>query len=236
MTAEGARARCRLLVFEGIMGSGKSSATRRFGNLLAASGRTVDVVTEAADPHPVRASDDLVDFFEPWLHASPEELAARARAKWARLVAERARDERTTVMDGQVFHGDLTHLFLMEMPRPALEAHVDALLRELAPLAPVLVYLVQEDLAAALRRVAAERGERWVDYQAGWKLNSPYARRRGLSGLDGLVSLYRDYRQLTDALYARLACSRLQIDTSGRDWDRYDRQIASALGEAGPGG
>ena len=47
---------CRLLIFEGIMGSGKSTATRRFGETLAAAGSQVTAYTEAADPHPVRAS------------------------------------------------------------------------------------------------------------------------------------------------------------------------------------
>lgn len=63
MPASVANNQCRLVVFEGIMGSGKSTATRRFSEKLAAAGLQVAMYTEAADPHPVRASDDLPDFF-----------------------------------------------------------------------------------------------------------------------------------------------------------------------------
>ena len=62
------------------------------------------------------------------------------------------------------------------------------------PLNPLLVYFHQADVAQAIRRICAERGEEWVRYQVDWKLRSPYATRRGLAGLAGLIELYRDYR------------------------------------------
>jgi hypothetical protein len=76
----------RLLIFEGIMGAGKSTATRAFAERIKAAGVDVASYTEREDTHPVRASDDTPDFFQPWLHVEPRELASRVRAKWARYV------------------------------------------------------------------------------------------------------------------------------------------------------
>jgi thymidylate kinase len=219
----------QLLIFEGIMGSGKSTATREFSRRIAASGYVVDSFTEAADPHPVRASDDLPHFFEPWLDALPAELARRSREKWARYVAQRLHDGRVTVMDGQLFHGDLTNLFMMEMSWVDIKAHVQALLDVLEPLEPLVAYFVQVDIERAINTVCDERGEKWVQYQVDWKLRSPYAKRRGLSGIAGLASLYRDYRFLTDALFNELRCRKLTLDTTARDWRTYEGQVAAAL-------
>jgi hypothetical protein len=224
-----ASAKPRLLVFEGIMGSGKSTFTQAFAQRSTAAGVPVAAFTEAADPHPVRASDDLPDFFQPWLHATASQLAERAREKWARYVELRLADDAFTVMDGQLFHGDLTHLFMMEMPPVDIALHCRALMDVLTPLSPLVVYLRQEDLPAAIHAVCAARGGKWVTYQLGWKLKSPYAVRRGLAGIEGLIELYQDYRALTDALFAQISCRKLVIDTAAGTWPRYVRQIEQEL-------
>jgi hypothetical protein len=219
----------RLLIFEGIMGSGKSTATRNFGEILAASGTPVAAFTEAADPHPVRASDDLSDFFQPWAVIGADLLASRAREKWARYVRERLDDRVFTVMDGQLFHGDLTNLFMMETAPGDLSEHSRALMDVLAPLKPVVIYFRPADLPEAMRRVFEARGSNWETYQLGWKLRSPFAVRRQLSGLQGLCAMYAEYRALTDALFVALDCPKLAIDTGRGEWQQYYEQIRELL-------
>ena len=52
---------------------------------------------------------------------------------------------------------------------------------------------------------------------------------RGLQGLDGLSSLYMDYRALTDQLFGMLAVDKLAIENSARDWTgAYARVEAAA--------
>jgi hypothetical protein len=49
-------------------------------------------------------------------------------------------------------------------------------------------------------------------------------------GLDGLISLYRDYRQLTDDLFQKLPLAKLAIENSGGNWPAYERLILRELG------
>ena len=214
------------------MGSGKSTATRRYGQRIAASGLQVAAYTEAADPHPVRASDDLADPFRPWSLLSPSELSVRICEKWAGYVQARRADEVFTVMDGQLFHGDLSNLFMMEMAPADIAAHAAALMRVLAPLDPALVYFRQHDVARAMRTVFEARGPQWEAYQLGWKLASPHATRRELSGLAGLTSMYEEYRSLTDALFDALDCRKLAVDTGGGDWPSCYAQVDEVLRQA----
>ncbi len=225
--------KCRLLIFEGIMGSGKSTATRHFGETLTAAGLQVAAYTEAADPHPVRAADDLADFFQPWMFIEASELAARARDKWGRYVEDRCADEVITIMDGQVFHGDLTNLFMMGMSSEDIAKHVSALMQVLTPLRPMIVYFRQHDLQQAIKMILDLRGASWMEYQLGWKLRSPYALQRQLSGVEGFISMYKDYRGLTDSLFEVVDCSKLAIETGGNQWEAHYKSISSSLAHLG---
>ena len=97
------------------------------------------------------------------------------------------------------------------------------------PLTPLLVYFHQADVERAIRAIAAERGDEWVKYQVDWKLQAPYSRRLGLQGLEGLIALYKDYRALTDHLYAGLDLDKLTIENSQQAWETYYRRILDEL-------
>jgi hypothetical protein len=223
----------RLVVIEGIMGSGKSTTARWLAARLEAAGLRALAITERFEPHPVRGTDGLDHWFQPWLDVTAEGLAQRSLAKWRRFVADAQAAETIHTLDGQLFHGDLTNLFLMEATPTAIAKYCKTVGEIALPLAPVLIYFYQADVERAIRVIAAERGEEWVKYQVDWKLQAPYSRRLGLSGLDGLVALYKDYRALTDDLYSKLDFPKLAIDNSQQAWDTYYQQIhAHLIGES----
>jgi hypothetical protein len=220
----------RLVIVEGIMGSGKSTTMRLIAQHLQESGQPALTVHERTEPHPVRATDELEHWFEPWRDTTPQRLAHRALARWAAFVEATQAGTAIPVMDGQLFHGDLTHLLLMEAEPALIAGYVQALAAIIAPLDPFVIYLWQEDVDAAIRKVCAERGPEWVEYQVNWKLAAPYCVRRGFKGMDGLIALYREYRRMTDDLFRQLPVARLAIENSAGDWPAYARQIMHALG------
>jgi hypothetical protein len=225
----------RLVIIEGIMGSGKSTTARWIAAQLEAAGLRALAITERVDPHPVRGTDGLDHWFQPWLDVTAKGLADRSLAKWRSFVADAQTAETIHALDGQLFHGDLTNLFLMEATPAAIAAYCNTVSEIVRPLAPLLIYFYQSDVERAIRTIAAERGEEWVKYQVDWKLRAPYSRRLGLSGLDGLIALYKDYRALTDDLYSRLDFPKLAIDNSQQAWDAYYQQIlAQVTGDSRP--
>lgn len=219
----------RLVILEGIMGSGKSTTARQLAARLSAAGMPARALTEATCPHPVRATDELEHWFQPWRDTTAQALALRAQQRWADFAQALQREAGTVVLDGQLFHGDFTHLFLMELQEDALAAHVDAVARSIAPLRPLLVYFRQPDVPAAIARVCAQRGEDWLAYQTGWKLAFPWARARGLEGMEGLVAVYVAYRALTDRLFERVALDKLALDTTAPDWPACVEAIVQAV-------
>jgi hypothetical protein len=219
----------QLVIVEGIMGSGKSTTTRFIATSLEEGNKQALPITEATMPHPTCAFAELAHPYQPWLDATPAELAEKSLSKWHSFVDSARGSDTVPILDGQFFHGDLTNLFLMEAGRAAIAEYSQAVERIIHARRPLLIYFYQKDVERALRDVAARRGDAWVKYQVDWKLQAPYSRRRGLGGLEGLIALYKDYRELTDELYARLDLAKLAIENSEQDWPVYYEAISREL-------
>jgi hypothetical protein len=95
-----------------------------------------------------------------------------------------------------------------------------------------VVYLRRGNLGEAMRTIFEARGSEWEAYQLGWKLRTPYATRRRLAGLEGLMSMYEDYRSLTDTLYEALDCRKVAVETGGGDWPAHYAQVDEVLRHA----
>jgi len=214
----------RLVIVEGIMGSGKSTTVLRLADRLKTSGVAVLGITEGTNPHPIRFDWDV-----PWADMPATQLATSAAAHWYAYAKSAAMSESITVVDGQLFHGNLTSLFLLDADLALLRGYLHEVVAAIKPLRPLLIYFHQDDVDQAIRTISAERGDTWVTYQVDWKLTSPYAVRHGLAGLEGLIALYRDYRRLTDQLYTELDIPKISIENSGKEWAKYHRIINSVL-------
>ena len=214
----------RLVIVEGIMGSGKSITTLNMAQRLNASGIAAVGVTEGTEPHPIRFDWDV-----PWSEMPPSQLAKSSVATWKTYADSAVLENRISIVDGQLFHGNLTSLFLLEGEPGMIAAYCRDIVLVTTPLRPLLIYFHQTDVDKAIRLIGKERGEDWVNYQINWKLESPYAKRRGLMGVEGLISLYREYRTLTDQLFDNLDIPKISVETSGRDWAAYDGMIDHAL-------
>lgn len=219
----------RMVIIEGIMGSGKSTTMRFIAKNLQDSGQLALPLHERTEPHPVRATDELEHWFEPWRDTTPQQLANRALAKWAAFVESTTSSSPIPIIDGQLFHGDLTHLLLMDAGAALISDYVMALAEVIAPLNPFVLYLWQEDVEKALRTVCTERGPAWIDYQVNWKLAGPYCVRKGYQGFAGLISLYVDYRRITDDLFNQLPLTKFAIENSRGDWPAYETEILKVL-------
>lgn len=214
----------KLVILEGIMGSGKSINTLRLAERLNASGRSAIGITEGTSPHPIRYDWDV-----PWVEMPAAQLAKSAAVRW-RSYAERAQTSETiSVVDGQLFHGNLTSLFLLEADIGLIRGYMREITAAITPLRPLLIYFRHSDIDQAMRSIGAERGSEWVQYQIDWKLTSPYARRKGLERLEGWIALYRDYRALTDQLYSEVPFPKISIEDPQRDWTKSEATIDRAV-------
>jgi hypothetical protein len=214
----------RLVIVEGIMGSGKSITVLRLADRLRTLGVSASGITEGTSPHPIRFDWDV-----PWADMPATQLAESSAARWRAYANSASMSESMSVVDGQLFHGNLTSLFLLDADMALMLGYIHDVVAAIEPLRPLLIYFHQDDVDRAIRAIGTERGDAWVTYQIDWKLASPYAVRQGLAGLEGLIELYRDYRRLTDQLYTGLDIPKISIENSGKEWAKYEEIIDAIL-------
>ena len=216
---------CRLIIVEGIVGSGKSQTTQRLANFLRRQRWQVLPFNEASWPHPTRVITDLHSPLAPWQELTATELAHWSQRKWKQFAAEQETAENITILDGQFFHGDMSSLLLMGMPEKEIEDYITGVERIIRKLNPLLIYLDVGDVARSLKRTLALRDPQWRDLQLNWKMNSPYCRHRGYTGLPGYIQFYRDYQKLCHKLLAILPITRQVYSTAEQKWPQIIEHI-----------
>jgi hypothetical protein len=247
----------RLVIVEGIIGSGKSTLSRFLARQIARAGRPAQLYVAEFFRHdsPERNRPGFISFAELlagtnrqenptdaarplrdrcdswrafWDTATPGGIAERAESNWHGFVQEAGGSDTVNVFDGQFFNGDVTALMLLDEPHARLEAFQDSIVRTAAPLRPVLIYLRPADVSATLTRAGEVRGQSWVQAQSG-KLEAPYCRRRGLTGIDGWIALYEAYRRTTDQLFETAAVPKVRIDVSPDGWREGEAKALAFL-------
>jgi hypothetical protein len=223
--------RPRLVVLlEGLPGSGKSTTGQRLQHHLPSS----TWVSEMQPSHPVHLFHDrasLNALLADLAAGRHEDVVERALAKWADFAASTLQSGETRILDSCLF-GYLTWTLYphFDVPPSTVHAYVDRVAEILAPLGPRLIHLHQRDIAAALARIRPARGGRMLEGYEQRAVESPFGKRRGLSGFDGLVAYWQAWRDLADAAFERLPLAKLAVDTTDGDWPAYDRAIGAFLG------
>jgi deoxyadenosine/deoxycytidine kinase len=219
----------KVIILEGIMGSGKSTTGSFLATQLGIHGIPSQFIWEGTHPHPVRLLADLPHPFAPWQDLTTEAYIQRSLTRWQSFVATATQNAAITIFDGQLFHGDMTNLFMMDTTVERLFQYTASIVNLLGPLHPTLIYFYQADLDQALQGVFQARGTEWEQYQVNWKTRSPYCVQRSLHGYPGLVAMYHAYRAVTDHCFSQLNLPKLALDTSAGDWSAYSTQVLGFL-------
>lgn len=136
------------------------------------------------------------------------QVTAAALTRWRRFAELVQRRDGVTILDSCYF-GYLTwSLFPLEVPEDEIHACLAEVTRILNPCQPHLIYLFQDDVAAALAKVCT---------------------RRGWQGAVGTVAYWMAHRHFTDAAFARVGFPKLAIENGAGDWPRYHRQVLAFL-------
>jgi thymidylate kinase len=209
----------KLIIVEGLTGSGKSIMAHFIARQLQYNGIAASWVHEGEEPHPI-----LLD-----VDASIEAYMVEARERWAAYVAQVESSGAVSVVESCFFNDVVEVLLAYDVDRPRILQYADELQALIQPLNPTLVYLVQQDVARALERSFKDRGTGFRDYVIGYAADTPLAKRRGWEGYEGMVLFWQEFVALTDEIFAKYSIRRVKIDNSAGNWDDCDRQVLEFL-------
>jgi deoxyadenosine/deoxycytidine kinase len=223
----------KLVVVDGLPGSGKSTTGQWLKLQLDRNGIAARWLHEADVPHPLWWYNhwDGTQYLPPdFDHISMETFIRTSLEKWRNFVTLAGTASEINIVES-VFFQNAVAIFLMGDARPTrLMAYAHQVQTIISGLNPVLIYFYQADVALALRRICNLRGQ---DFENELLMNMerfPYLRRRGLTGLDGVTMLWQEIQKLTDLLFEEYTIAKLALETSGENWSSYQQQILDFLG------
>jgi thymidylate kinase len=222
----------RLILLEGIPGSGKSTMGQFLAQELHALGISHRWWYEEKQAHPLYVFQDpasLQQALDDLAGSKSHQVVKAALDKWRALAASIASDDAIVLLDSCLL-GYLTWtLFAFDVPSAEIQAYLDQVERILRSLSPCLIYLYQADLAHALQRIAERRGGQTRERLIRNATQSPFGQRLGLQGFDGMVAYWAAYRQLADAACQATGYATLAIETGVGDWPAYQQQARAFL-------
>lgn len=222
----------KLILLEGVPGSGKSTLAQTLLRHLRRQGIPARWWYEEDAAHPVYVFHDSASLRHVLAALSSGQhphVVTRALAQWQHFVDAVQAEEEVVLLDGCLF-GYLTwSLFPLAVPDREIRAYLAAVERIITPLAPCLLYLYQDDLAASFRRVFASRGPTIERVYIRNVEESPYGTLHGLRGFAGLVRYWAAYRALTDAAFAALPWDKIALETTEGAWHTYEQRVLDLL-------
>ena len=215
----------RLILVEGMIGSGKTTTAGRLGDWLSGRGEDVRAFDEGAADHPIRTRrvDELL------AAPAPGDPDAYSAGQWRRLAERCLRDGQTVILESIFLQNSVMPAFIDGASAATVDQICAEIQRQAAPAEPFLVYLRPTDIAAAIARVHQARGEPWSSRNLAFVESSPWARRRNLRGRDAVVGLYQAWEPVAARLYDRYPFGKLMVPDPQQDWPAAVRRICAAV-------
>jgi hypothetical protein len=190
------------------------------------------VVYEADVPHPLHwwpywdgASYHAPDFD----HVSPALYMERSLEKWRQFIAHVRASEDIVIIEGVVYCLAVWFFLQGDAAPQHIAAYIQQVEAIMTPIAPLLIYLRQDQLAEHTRKVWHSRGAALEQELIGNMERTRYLRRRSLRGFAGVIALWQDTQALTDAFFANHQLDKLAIEVTQADWESSYQQILNAV-------
>lgn len=125
---------------------------------------------------------------------------------------------------------DLMRLYDEE--RGTVIKHLEAIIKEVSELKPVLFYLTQSSVKDTLLRICKQRSTAEKDTLNGFISfveNSKYGMNNNLIGLDGVIKFWEERKNIEFEAICKLPLTTYVIDNSDYDWDKVFDKIVDIL-------
>ena len=218
----------RLILVEGMIGSGKTTTALRIGDWLAGRGEDVRVFREAAVDHPIKTRAE--DRLRACGHAAGDS-GEYADDQWRQLAERCGPGRPTIIIEASFLQNSVMPAFIEDAPGPAVDDIFDRITAQAAPAEPLLVYLRPADIRGTIASLHGSRGEPWSARNLAFVSGSAWARQRGLSGLEAVAGLYEAWEPVVTELYGRYRFGKIMVTGPQRDGPGALARIGAAVRE-----
>jgi thymidylate kinase len=223
----------KLILVEGLPGSGKSTTSQYISECLTQSGVKNKWWYEEESGHPVylfNSEESMQQVISNLNNGNYEMVIKKAIEQWRVFSVSLQNTDKVIVVDSTFFGYLSWTLFPKNAPTETIEKYLLEVEDILSPCRPMLIYFHQNDIYSALKKICERRGGNTAEQFIRNACQSPYGKERSLTGFDGMVSFWQDYRTFTDKIFAKIRIRKLSIENSECKWNEYLQRIINFLG------
>jgi hypothetical protein len=193
----------KLILIEGLPGSGKSTTTGYLRAALQRNGFDCRQYLEEDDPHPI-----------PGLDFELKGLSGKVIPLWEAFVEQATQEPAITIIESRLWQNTAMFMYMGGCDTDEIFTLNQQMWNAIMPLSPALLYLDQDDTEEALRRLYTFRGNEWMQWALETTTSYAWFRSRGLNDFAGWVRFFKEWRGVVEELF--------------RDWPGKKMKILSA--------
>lgn len=213
----------KLILLEGIPGSGKSTFARFIAVQMERNGYRTKLYHETTGDHPLFLDNNDHDLdIGSWMNAYLE--------NWQRMIDQLKEMDDSVVLESALFQYPILNLLHKDLERGKITGFIEQICRIAQQIQPVLFYFCQKDQEMAIRKMIDSRGgELYLKQKYEQFMNEPYYKNRGNTGPALHLAFLSEYGQLANMNFHLNKFNKLSVENSKGEWESYQKQLLQFL-------
>ena len=209
----------KLILIEGMAGSGKSTAGQKLLDLLLEKEFKAEFYHEFSDKHPV------IDYTKSDINSWISETIQR----WKELVDNISKEKKIIILDAAFFQCTVGELLERGAGEKEINDYAFEILDIIKPANPVLIYFYQNNIVSSLKRVYEGRNQKWQNKVCTFLNNTAFGQSNIQTGYELYLQFNKDLRKITDDIFKQVKINKLAIENSKPDWPVIGKKIFQFL-------
>jgi hypothetical protein len=207
----------KIILLEGIPGSGKSTNARFLSIQLERNGHKSILFLETTADHPIFLKNEIID---------PNEWMESYLANWNRFLNEKSHEGSVIVMESVLFQSPILNLLNKDIDRERIQFFIEELSLLLSNHEASLIFFYQEDSMSAINDMIESRGgsqfltQKYEEFK-----DEKYYRNRDSQGPELHLAFLKEYADISKDVINKVKINVLAIENSRKEWTLYENQI-----------
>jgi thymidylate kinase len=209
----------KLILIEGIAGSGKSTVGQKLYRIMSRNNINVKFFHEFDPSNPIRELNSK----------NNSELINKSISNWRSFVDQLRNSDEVIIFDGILSQCLIAELILMCATERIILNHIRELIEIIEILNPSIIYLYQKNVEESLTKIYTQRNERWRKKIDRFISSTEFGKQKKLKGFSGYVAFNFFYVSILNKIMRDVTIRKILIENSEAKWFTYYGQIAKFL-------
>ncbi|MEW4491103.1 hypothetical protein AB1L42_23710 [Thalassoglobus sp. JC818] len=213
----------KLILVDGMPGTGKSTLSQFILLEMRARGQTTRWWHEESPDHPLRL------FFDPQRYQTQREYFDDVIIRWHSHLQRLEHTGGVEVFDVSILQNHVRSLLIFDCHRNQILDLIRKIEEVIHNFDAVFVYSKPFDIAENFRTIVAKRGKELLNLWVAAHDNYPFTKNRQLSGYTGFIAFWEEFDEISDRIFEQLSISKLRQVVTEENWNTRKSELLNYL-------